>query len=102
MSYRWVSGSGNWTLYWFCLCPSRSSSYSSYRTKHAHCTVTPPTNERNSKPLWVHNMARTKKDVANYTGGVQTEDGRTLYGLDAEAYLKIKAKEDPELERKVT
>lgn len=47
-------------------------------------------------------MARTKKDVANYTGGVQTEDGRTLYGLDAEAYLKIKAKEDPELERKVT
>lgn len=27
--------------------------------------------------------------------------GRTLYGLDAEIYLKIKAKEDPDWERKI-
>jgi len=42
-----------------------------------------------------------KSDVANLTGGVHTEDGRTLYGLDAEVYLRMKAKEDPEWERKL-
>jgi len=42
-----------------------------------------------------------KSDVANITGGVQTEDGRTLYGMDAEVYKKMKAKEDPEWERKL-
>jgi hypothetical protein len=32
---------------------------------------------------------------------VETDDGRTLFGFDAEVYEKLKAKEDPELERKV-
>jgi len=40
-------------------------------------------------------------NVVNRTGGVQTEDGRTLYGMDAETYLRVKAKEDPEWERQV-
>jgi hypothetical protein len=30
----------------------------------------------------------SKRDVANLTGGVETADGRVLYGLDAETYLK--------------
>lgn len=30
-----------------------------------------------------------KSQVANLTGGVETEDGRTLFGLDAEVYLKV-------------
>jgi len=42
-----------------------------------------------------------KSDVVNHTGGVQTEDGRTLYGLDAETHMRMKAKEDPEWERKL-
>jgi len=46
-------------------------------------------------------MKIKKKDVVNLTGGVETEDGRTLYGFDAENYLKMKSKEDPEYERKV-
>eukprot|EP01125_Pyxidicula_operculata_P013117 TRINITY_DN4340_c0_g1_i2.p1 TRINITY_DN4340_c0_g1~~TRINITY_DN4340_c0_g1_i2.p1 ORF type:complete len:1104 (-),score=238.96 TRINITY_DN4340_c0_g1_i2:414-3725(-) len=46
-------------------------------------------------------MSIQKKDVVNITGGVQTEDGRTLYGLDAELYVKMKAQEDPDFERKV-
>ena len=35
-------------------------------------------------------MAKTvkKSDVVNRTGGVETSDGRTLFGLDAEIYLK--------------
>jgi hypothetical protein len=37
----------------------------------------------------------------NKTGGIQTDDGRTLFGLDAEIYLKLKAKEDPDWERKI-
>jgi len=40
-------------------------------------------------------------ECANKTGGVETDDGRTLFGLDAEIYLKIKAKEDPDWERKI-
>jgi hypothetical protein len=39
-------------------------------------------------------------NVVNLTGGIETEDGRTLFGMDAETYLRIKEKEDPELERK--
>lgn len=39
--------------------------------------------------------------MVNITGGVETEGGRTLYGFDAELYLRMKAKEDPELERRV-
>lgn len=27
--------------------------------------------------------------VINRTGGVETEDGRTLYGMDAETYLRV-------------
>eukprot|EP01129_Flabellula_baltica_P003560 TRINITY_DN13316_c0_g1_i1.p1 TRINITY_DN13316_c0_g1~~TRINITY_DN13316_c0_g1_i1.p1 ORF type:complete len:652 (+),score=169.69 TRINITY_DN13316_c0_g1_i1:43-1998(+) len=42
-----------------------------------------------------------KKNIVNLTGGVETDDGRTLYGMDAEQYLKMKAKEDPRWERKV-
>jgi len=42
-----------------------------------------------------------KRDVVNRTGGVQTEDGRTLYGFDAEVYLKMKAKEDPDWRIKI-
>jgi hypothetical protein len=30
-----------------------------------------------------------KRDIANFTGGVTTDDGRELYGLDAETYLKV-------------
>jgi hypothetical protein len=30
-----------------------------------------------------------KSNVVNLTGGVTTDDGRTLYGLDAETYLKV-------------
>jgi hypothetical protein len=33
--------------------------------------------------------------------GVETADGRTLFGLDAETYLKIQAKTDPFLERRL-
>lgn len=40
-------------------------------------------------------------EAVNKTGGVQTDDGRTLFGLDAEIYLKLKAKEDPDWERKI-
>lgn len=39
--------------------------------------------------------------VVNLTGGVETDDGRTLFGYDAEVYERLKAKEDPELERQV-
>jgi hypothetical protein len=42
-----------------------------------------------------------KRDIANFTGGVTTDDGRELYGLDAETYLKIKAKENPNRERRL-
>jgi len=42
-----------------------------------------------------------KGSVVNATGGVQTEDGRTLYGFDAEVYLKMKAKEDPNWKLKI-
>eukprot|EP01126_Amoeba_proteus_P066105 TRINITY_DN950_c0_g1_i16.p1 TRINITY_DN950_c0_g1~~TRINITY_DN950_c0_g1_i16.p1 ORF type:complete len:339 (-),score=99.36 TRINITY_DN950_c0_g1_i16:144-1160(-) len=42
-----------------------------------------------------------KKDVVNLTGGLTTTGGKTLYGLDAEVYKKMQAKEDPNLERKV-
>jgi len=41
------------------------------------------------------------KDVVNRTGGVDTYDGRVLYGIDAESYMKIQSKEDPEYEREV-
>jgi len=40
-------------------------------------------------------------EAVNKTGGIETDDGRTLFGLDAEIYLKLKAKEDPEWESKV-
>jgi hypothetical protein len=30
-----------------------------------------------------------KRNIANYTGGVETADGRKLYGMDAENYLKV-------------
>lgn len=30
-----------------------------------------------------------KSDVANLSGGINTEDGRTVYGLDAEVYAKV-------------
>ena len=30
-----------------------------------------------------------KRNIANYTGGVETADGRRLYGMDAENYLKV-------------
>jgi hypothetical protein len=43
----------------------------------------------------------SKRDVANLTGGVETADGRVLYGLDAETYLKMRAKEDPLRERRL-
>lgn len=42
-----------------------------------------------------------KKEVINLTGGIETDDGRTLFGFDAEVYQKLKEKEDPELERQV-
>jgi len=29
-----------------------------------------------------------RRDIVNLTGGVNTEDGRLLYGMDAEVYLK--------------
>ena len=32
-----------------------------------------------------------KKDVVNITGGVETEDGRTLFGMDAEQFLSTYA-----------
>lgn len=31
-----------------------------------------------------------KKDVVNITGGVETEGGRTLYGFDAEVYMRVR------------
>jgi hypothetical protein len=31
-----------------------------------------------------------KRNIVNYSGGVETADGRTLYGLDAETYLKVR------------
>lgn len=35
-------------------------------------------------------MAAIKKsDVVNRTGGIETTDGRTLFGMDAEIYLKV-------------
>lgn len=37
--------------------------------------------------------------VVNRTGGVSV-DGKILYGMDAELHYKMKAKEDPEWERK--
>jgi hypothetical protein len=42
-----------------------------------------------------------KRNIVNYSGGVETADGRTLFGLDAETYLKIQAKTDPFLERRL-
>lgn len=36
-----------------------------------------------SKPI-------SKSKIANRTGGVETDDGRTLYGFDAECYNKVK------------
>jgi hypothetical protein len=46
-------------------------------------------------------MSILKSNVANFSGGVETDDGRILYGLDAETYLKIKDKEDPEYEKEI-
>jgi len=47
-------------------------------------------------------MSKIKKSkIVNRTGGVETDDGRTLYGFDAEVYLRMKSKEDPEYERKI-
>lgn len=28
-------------------------------------------------------------DVVNLTGGIETDDGRTLFGMDAEHYMKV-------------
>jgi hypothetical protein len=39
--------------------------------------------------------------AVNLSGGVKTEDGRILFGIDAETYLKMKSKEDPHFEKKV-
>jgi len=38
--------------------------------------------------------------AVNLSGGIKTEDGRILFGIDAETYLKMKAKEDPHFEKK--
>ena len=46
-------------------------------------------------------MSVKKSDIVNLTGGVETKDGRFLYGMDAETYLKMEAKADPEFETKV-
>lgn len=46
-------------------------------------------------------MSISSDNVVNRTGGIETKDGRILYGLDAETYLKMTSKEDPELEKKV-
>jgi len=47
-------------------------------------------------------MANIKKSkIVNRTGGVETDDGRTLYGFDAEVYQRMKSKEDPQYERKI-
>lgn len=36
-------------------------------------------------------MAQVKRrDIVNLTGGVKTEDGRLLYGMDAEVYIKVR------------
>lgn len=29
-------------------------------------------------------------DVVNLTGGITTDDGRSLFGMDAEHYMKVK------------
>lgn len=29
-------------------------------------------------------------EAVNKTGGIETDDGRTLFGLDAEIYLKVR------------
>jgi hypothetical protein len=42
-----------------------------------------------------------KRDIVNRTGGVQTVDGRTLFGLDAETYVRMQGKEDPTWRLKV-
>jgi len=42
-----------------------------------------------------------KQDVVNRTGGVDTVDGRKLYGMDAEHYLKMQEKLDPAWELKL-
>lgn len=42
-----------------------------------------------------------KRDIVNRTGGVETADGRTLYGLDAETYVRMQGKEDPTWKLKV-
>lgn len=31
----------------------------------------------------------SSRNIVNKTGGVQTEDGRLLYGMDADLYLKV-------------
>jgi hypothetical protein len=31
----------------------------------------------------------TKRNIVNRTGGVVTDDGRTLYGFDAEIFVKV-------------
>jgi len=43
----------------------------------------------------------TREDVVNHSGEVVTEDGRRLYGIDAENYSKMKAKMNPEWNKKV-
>eukprot|EP01125_Pyxidicula_operculata_P011975 TRINITY_DN3925_c0_g1_i2.p1 TRINITY_DN3925_c0_g1~~TRINITY_DN3925_c0_g1_i2.p1 ORF type:complete len:1422 (-),score=336.90 TRINITY_DN3925_c0_g1_i2:51-4316(-) len=43
----------------------------------------------------------TPVPAVNKTGGIQTDDGRILFGFDAECYLRMKEKEDPEFEKKV-
>jgi hypothetical protein len=30
-----------------------------------------------------------KSDVSNFSGGIATDDGRTVFGLDAEVYTKV-------------
>jgi hypothetical protein len=52
-------------------------------------------------PLLICVGADLQAEAVNKTGGVETDDGRTLFGLDAEIYLKLKAKEDPDWERKI-
>eukprot|EP01120_Amphizonella_sp_Union-15-10_P010659 TRINITY_DN4327_c0_g1_i1.p1 TRINITY_DN4327_c0_g1~~TRINITY_DN4327_c0_g1_i1.p1 ORF type:complete len:265 (-),score=26.52 TRINITY_DN4327_c0_g1_i1:107-901(-) len=42
------------------------------------------------------------EDVVNYSGVVMTEDGRRLYGIDADTYEKVKTKIGPEVSQKVT
>lgn len=46
-------------------------------------------NARSNEPRPGLSDQMKKSDVANHSGGLATEDGRTVYGLDAEVYEKV-------------